>query len=70
MLIWFVYLLQLKMNIMQYAVERYNKRLAKELPFYDISVKKLPLKHFTNRKLLQELPFYDGSNITMNSRSL
>lgn len=55
---------------MQYAIERYNKRLAKELPFYDISVKKLPLKHFTNRKLLQELPFYDGSNITMNSRSL
>ena len=55
---------------MQNAIERYNKRLAKELPFYYSSVKKLPLKCFTNRKLLQELPFYDGSNITMNSRSL
>ena len=52
------------MKYRPYRNEYWNEKQAKELfqilPFHNVLIEKLKIKHLSNIELLHELPFYDN----------
>ena len=54
---------------MSFSDENEIKRLIKEQPFYNVTIEKPKVKHFSNVDMLNELPFYDELNIVKTAKA-